>query len=266
MHTEVLSALSTECFFAAFDRFTARRGLCHTIVSDNGKNFVSAGRQLAEIRNFFSQHTDDVLTGFNTRSVNWTYNPPTGGHFGGMYESAIKGAKLLLKRFVGAQSLSFEELSTLFARVEAVLNSRPLTSASSDPSEFEALTPGHFLVGRPLLAVPEYDLLDEPTYRLTRWQLVQQASQQFWKLWRKDYLHTLQQRQKWHRNSRNLKAGELVLIHAEAPPLQWPLGRVTELHPGADGVVRVVKVKTQNGEYTRPVVKLSPLPMELDSE
>lgn len=181
-----------------------------------------------------------------------------------MYESAIKSSKQLLKRVIGNRPLTFEELSTLFARVEAVLNSRPLTSISSDPSEYEALTPGHLLVCRELLAVPEYDFSDESVHGLTRWQLVQQASQQFWKLWKNNYLHTLQQRQKWFSNCRNLNVGELVLIHSDAPPLQWSLGRVTELHPGADGVVRVVKVRTQNGEYTRPVVKLSPLPIDAD--
>lgn len=265
VHLELLTSLSAECFFAAFDRFTARRGLCHTVVSDNGTNFVAAGRQLAEVVEFFKQNGDQLANEFTYRTVHWRYNPPTGSHFGGMYESAIKSAKLHLKRVIKDKTLSFEELSTLFARVEAVLNSRPLCSLSSDPSEFAALTPGHFLVGRELLAVPEYELSNEPAHSLTRWQLVQQVSQQFWKLWRKDYLHTLQQRPKWLNKSRDLQVGELVLIHSDAPPLQWHLGRVTQIHPGPDGVVRVVKVRTRTGEYTRPVVKLSPLPTETDN-
>lgn len=265
VHLEVLSSLSAECFLAAFDRFTARRGLCHTVVSDNGTNFVAAGKQLAEIVQFFNQNTDHLSNEFSYRQVNWRHNPPTGSHFGGMYESAIKSAKIHLKRVIKDRSLSFEELTTLFARVEAVLNSRPLCSLSSDPSEFAVLSPGHFLVGRELLAVPEYELSDNPAYSLTRWQLVQQVSQQFWKLWRKDYLHTLQQRPKWLNKCRDIRVGELVLLHSDAPPLQWHLGRVTQVHPGPDGVVRVVKVRTRTGEYTRPVVKLSVLPTESDT-
>lgn len=264
VHLEVLTSLSAECFLAAFDRFSARRGLCHTVVSDNGTNFVAAGKQLTEVVNFFKQNSDQLANEFTNRIVHWRYNPPTGSHFGGMYESAVKSAKLHLKRVIKDKALSFEELSTLFARVEAVLNSRPLCSLSSDPSEFAALTPGHFLVGRELLAVPEYELSEEPAHSLTRWQLVQQVSQQFWRLWRKDYLHTLQQRPKWLNKSRDLRVGELVLIHSDSPPLQWHLGRVTQVHPGTDGVVRVVKVRTRTGEFTRPVVKLSPLPIETD--
>ena len=38
-------------------------------------------------------------------------------------------------------------------------------------------------------------------------------------------------------------------------PTQWPLARVVKVHPGRDGLVRVVTVKTNNGIYTRPVNK-----------
>nr|CAI5840486.1 unnamed protein product [Callosobruchus analis] len=252
---------------AALDRFTARRGLCHTIVSDNGRNFVAAGRQLADVLKFFRERSDEIENQLVSREIHWKYNPPTGSHFGGMYESAIKSAKLHLKRVVGNKVLSFEELTTIFTRVEAILNSRPLCSMSTDPSEFEALTPGHFLVGHELLSVPEYELTDEPINRLSRWQLVQQASQQrFWNLWRQNYLHTLQQKQRSLSKCRDLKQDELVLIHSNAPPLHWHLGRVTKVYPGPDGSVRVVKVRTRSGEFTRPVVKLSPLPVWSDSD
>nr|CAI5856105.1 unnamed protein product [Callosobruchus analis] len=231
VHIESLTAPTTGCFMAALDRFTARRGLCHTIVSDNGRNFVAAGRQLVDVLKFFRERSDKIENQLVSREIHWKYNPPTGSHFGGMYESAIKSAKLHLKRVVGNKVLSFEELTTIFTRVEAVLNSRPLCSMSTDPSEFEALTPGHFLVGRELLSVPEYEFTDEPINRLSRWQLVQQASQRFWNLWRQNYLHTLQQKQRWLSKCRDLKQDELVLIHSNAPPLHWHLGRVTKVYP-----------------------------------
>ena len=40
---------------------------------------------------------------------------------------------------------------------------------------------------------------------------------------------------------------------------KWPLGRITRVMPGADGVVRVAEVKTKTGTYTRPVAKLCKL-------
>nr|CAI5831410.1 unnamed protein product [Callosobruchus analis] len=94
---------------------------------------------------------------------------------------------------------------------------------STNPSEFEALTPGHFLVGHELLSVPGFELTDESINRLSRCQL------RFWNLWRHDYLHTLQQKQRWLSKCRDLKQDELVLIHSNVPPLQWDLGRVTNI-------------------------------------
>lgn len=138
------------------------------MLSDNGKYFVSAGRQINETIQFINQNSDEFSKEFIKREVQWKYNPPTGSHFGGLFESGIKSAKTHMKRVIGNRTLSFEELSTLFARIEAVLNSRPLCSISTDPREFEALTPGNFLVGRELLAVPEYDLTDLNTNRLDR--------------------------------------------------------------------------------------------------
>ena len=38
---------------------------------------------------------------------------------------------------------------------------------------------------------------------------------------------------------------------------QWPMVRVIETHQGRDGLVRVVKLRTANGTYTRPVTKVA---------
>lgn len=53
----------------------------------------------------------------------------------------------------------------------------------------------------------------------------------------------------------------VVVVDNQSPPLQWRIGRVTQLYSGTDGIVRVVQVLTQAGHLTRPVVKLAPLPM-----
>ncbi|XP_073967338.1 uncharacterized protein [Choristoneura fumiferana] len=60
---------------------------------------------------------------------------------------------------VGQQILSYEELLTVLAQVEALVNSRPLTAMSSDPAEPAALTPAHFLHTAPLLSLPTPPLL-----------------------------------------------------------------------------------------------------------
>ena len=46
------------------------------------------------------------------------------------------------------------------------------------------------------------------------------------------------------------------------PPGQWLMGRVVDVHPGKDGLVRVVTVKTANSIFERPIVKLLVLPID----
>lgn len=66
----------------------------------------------------------------------------------------MRSMKRLLIRVMDNHHFFFEEFTTALCRVEAVLNSRPLTPLSSDPADLDYLSPGHFLIGQPLLAVP----------------------------------------------------------------------------------------------------------------
>lgn len=43
--------------------------------------------------------------------------------------------------------------------------------------------------------------------------------------------------------------------------MQWRLGRVTSVHPGNDGVIRVATVHTAKGPMKRAVRLLCPLPI-----
>lgn len=263
VHLEVVTDLSSDSFLAAFDRFVARRGLCSCLYTDCGTNFIAAAKHLKEVYKFFheKENCDEIMNGLTFRSVEWKKNPPNAASMGGIWESGIKSAKHHLYRSIGDSVLTFEELTTVFCKIEAIMNSRPLCSLSDNPNEFDVLTAGHFLIGQNLLAVPEYNFEDVPLNRLSRWQSVQKVSQVFWKRWSDDYLHTLQQREKWYTNSPNIKIGDLVLLKSNlSRPLQWPRGRVEAIHPGADKVVRVVTVRTQCGSFKRPVNKICPLP------
>lgn len=252
VHLELVSDLTSEAFLACLRRFIARRGRCNLILSDCGTNFVGASRQLAKY----------MKTASSAENIEWKFNPPASPNFGGLWEAGIKATKLHLKRVIGEQILTFEESYTVLAQIEAVLNSRPLCPLSSDPADLNVLTPGHFLTLEPLTAVPEPTLIDCKANRLSRWQLLRQMHDNFWKRWQSEYLHTLQQRQKWWNPSLQLNPGDLVLIKNElTPPLQWRRARIVKLHPGNDGVSRVATVRTDNGIVQRPINKLCLLPI-----
>ncbi|CAI6359149.1 unnamed protein product [Macrosiphum euphorbiae] len=259
VHLEIVSDLSTDAFLAALDRFVARRGIPSNVYSDCGTNYVGAARQLKML--FRDARAQDRLS--SHLACTWHFNPPAAPHFGGLWEAGIKSVKSHLKHVIGQQVLTYEEFLTLTTRIEGILNSRPVTPISSDPHDLNALTPGHFLIGQPIHAMPEPDTTHVQINRLNRWQLIRQCHQSFWKRWSREYLSTLQSRPKWFKSSPNLSIGDMVIVEAPSrPPTEWRLGRVTEVHPGSDDVVRVVSVRTQDGVYKRPVVKLVRLPVE----
>jgi hypothetical protein len=66
-------------------------------------------------------------------------------HFSGLWEAAVKSAKRILNNILLHTPVTIEELSTFIIEVESILNSRPLSPLSTDPSDLQVLTPGHFL-------------------------------------------------------------------------------------------------------------------------
>lgn len=266
VHLELARDISTDAFLHCLQRFLSRRGLCKNIYSDNGTNFVGARNEIRELHNMllnnkFQQDVHDFLV---NQSISWHMIPPSAPHFGGLWESAVKSAKKHLYRVIGDTRLTYEELYTVLTQVEACLNSRPLTPQSNDPNDLNPLTPGHFLTGGSLTALPQPDLGDLPRNRLNRYQHLQQMLQHFWQRWQKEYLCQMQVRNKWSKSVKSqLAPGTMVIIRDDdLPPLKWRIGRIERLHPGQDGVTRVVSVNLGKTILKRPVSKICILPID----
>lgn len=269
VHMELVSDLSTERFLQALRRFIARRGRCTELYSDNGTNFVGAHNKLQEVSRLLKDkvHQDKVSHFCVEEGMHWHFSPPSAPHFGGLWEAAVRSAKHHLLRVLGDNPTTSEDMNTLLIQVESCLNSRPITACSEDPSDFEPLTPAHFLIGSSLQSMPEPNYQDVPINRLKQWELVQRKVQDFWVRWRREYLSQLQGRVKRWRPAVEIKIGKLVIIQDDKlPPLRWKMGRILDVHPGSDNVVRVVTLKTANGLLTRPVEKICILPSSADIE
>lgn len=263
IHLEVATDYSTEGFLAAFKRFTGRRGICSTITSDCGTNLIGADAELKRLFTASSREWTHLANVLTSDGVTWKFNPPSAPHFGGKWEAGVKSVKFHLRRVIGDATLTYEELSTLLVQIEAILNSRPLIALSDDPSDLTALTPGHFIIGSALSTVPEPSLQEVSRNRLSRWQLLQTMKESFWQRWSSEYLQQLQTPSKRHRPQDAFQKGSLVLIKDERfPPSKWPLARITHVHPGVDGLIRVVTVRTATSTFKRPIVKLCLLPVE----
>ena len=262
VHLEVVSDLTTDAFLACLRRFISRRGIPATIWSDNGSNFVGASREISQF--FDDQKTNGVISEFcATQNIEWKFIPERAPHFGGLWESAVRSMKTHLKRIVGNTKLTFEELSTVLTQVEACLNSRPLIPGPCEDG-IDPLTPGHFLIGRPLKSLPDPPSSYQSMNLLRRWNLCQTLVRHFWSRWSSDYFASLRKFSKWHSPTRNARVGDIVLLKEDGlVPTKWPLARIISVHPGKDDIVRVVTVKTPTGTYKRPITKTALLlPLE----
>ncbi|XP_046480969.1 uncharacterized protein [Neodiprion pinetum] len=269
VHIELVSDLTTDAFIAALRRFTARRGRCNSIYSDNGTNFVGAKNEIQEIQTLIrsSEHNEKVQKYLSEKEITWHFNPPYSPHFGGIWEAIVESFKRHFLRVVGTETLTFEQLTTLATEIEAILNSHLLTPLSSDINDLLPLTPAHFLIGDTMTSSPQQDFSDIPPNRLSIWQNIRRMRQSFWDRWHKEYLSELNAHYRWTTWCHAIKKGSFILIRDDnLPPMQWRMGRVTTIHPGADGVIRVVSIRTAKGVVDRAVKKLVLLPIDPEAE
>lgn len=256
IHIELVTDQSSMAFIMAFERFISRRGHCNRLYSDNGTNFRGAYKEIrAAYKNWHAPYTKDMI---NKRGTDWVFMKPSASHQGGIYEAAVKSTKHHLYRMLGNVHHSYEHLSTFLAKIEAILNSRPLYALTDDPMDFQAITPGHFLINEPLVAPPSIAAAAKTNNPIKNVRDEQQKLlDSFWQTWSTEYLATLMQRKKWVNEKDPLKVGHTVVIASDKlPTTKWELGRIIKLIPSKDGIVRAVKIRTPKHEIIRPVRKI----------
>lgn len=263
VHLELVSDLTKEAFLAAFSRFISRRGKPQRVYSDNGTTFVGAFNELSR---FLKVSSSNIESDLANKGIEFKFIPAYSPHFGGIWESAVKSTKHLLRRVMSLTHLTYEELSTCLIQIEAILNSRPLTPLSTDPSDLSYLCPSHFLIGRPLTSFPRPQITDVNIQRLQRFDRVEKLRQHFWQRFSNEYVSLLQQKTKWQTAGQDLKTGAMVLVRdANLPPLLWLLGRVVAVKTGSDGHCRVADILTKKGTITRAYNNICPLPVSSTS-
>ena len=258
VHLEVADSLETDTFINVLRRFIARRGTIKSLRSDNGSNLSGAEK---ELRQALSEMQHDVIQKrLLYQDIDWSFNPPAASHMGGIWERMIRSVRKVLTGLLSEHGtrLDVDSFHTLLCEVEVIINSRPITTVSGDPSDPEPLTPNHILTGKSLVTVPPPGVFQrEDVYMRRRWRRVQYLANLFWSRWRNEYMLLQQPRQKWTKQCRSLQKGDIVLIKDDtAPRCDWQLGLVEETEKDKSGDVRAVTVKTQSSKLRRPINKL----------
>ncbi|GFU96986.1 integrase catalytic domain-containing protein [Trichonephila clavipes] len=238
IHLEAVTDLTNEAFIAALKRLCARRGRISTLMSDNATNFKGAAAELNRFIKLICNKNETLANYFASEAIQWKFIPPRSPNFGGLWEAGVKSFKHHLYRTLVNSKITFEEFETIIIQIEGILNSRPLVPLSDNINEYEVLTPGHFIIGRPISAISEPAMLDISDNRLSRWQYTTKCVQTIWKHWKNDYLNHLQQRNKWQFEKNNVAVGCLVLLKENDLPLcKWAMARILEVIYGTDGKI-----------------------------
>ena len=272
LHLELVPDMTDTTFLRSFKRFSARRRLPVSMISDNGHTFEAAAK---EVNSIFS--SPEVERYFDQRGIKWRFNVPRAPWWGGLFERLVRSVKRCLRKNLSKARLSYEELLTALAEVEFVLNSRPLTYVTSSDLE-EPLTPSHLMYGRRIMSLPDY-LIDDEDKDVdneslnSRLKYLNHTINSFWKRWRKEYLLELREahRHFLSNGTPRIAVGDVVVVYAEGQPRNyWKLGVIEKLMLGGDGVVRAASVKaTSKGKsktLCRPIQHLYPLEVQCSPE
>ena len=112
-------------------------------------------------------------------------------------------------------------------------------------------------LGRSSSTVPQgpFKTTKNPRHRV---EFVQQIVDSFWKRWTKDVFPLLIPRKKWNVERRNVRINDVVMtVDENAVRRKWSIGRILNVHPGRDGKVRNVTLRTPVGVYRRPITKIA---------
>ena len=241
---------STEKFLMALRRFVSIRGYPSKLYSDNGAQLVAANKELKKVVKDLDSKS---LQQFGvTQGLKWIFSSADAPWQNGISEALIKSVKRAITLAIGESVMTFSELQTVCFEAANLINERPIGRHPTSPDDESYLCPNDLLLGRSTSRVPSGPFVQTNNPR-HRYEFIQKIVDNFWRRWTRDYFPSLIIQQKWHTMKRNLKKGDIVLIQdSNQIRGQWKLGKVSEVFPGEDGIVRKVHVTYKNPKQGEP--------------
>ena len=280
VHLELVEDMTTECFLHALRRFIARRGKPDEIISDNATHFKAAKNTINVAWKDLVDN-EEIQSYLSSNRIKWTFIVELSPWMGGFYERLVGTTKMSLKKSIGRLMLTRTQLQTILTEIEGVLNSRPLVYVDND-LENQIITPNHFLSlntknGTPVLSnTDEEDDPNDQNYQdealttaqklLETWKKGNKHLEQFWTLWRNNYLLNLRERQQIRnkhpriQSSKEATVGDIVQIKDSLPRGSWKIGRIVEMIQSQDGEERAARIMMPNKNILqRSICHLYPL-------
>jgi len=267
IHLELLPDMSCANFLLSFIRFCNIYRTPSAVYSDNASTFLQAMGIISE--SYSDNEFCDYLVRNNIRHIRI---PLYAAWIGAAWERMIRTIKSSIHKVVGRRHLPYFQILTFLSDLTNYINSRPLTYVNNDvdlkyisPNSFLKFETGSSLLldgtaGGEIVAPSRKDLVRSLQVRDDWFQAAKD-------IWIEEYLLSLRE------SSRDLyqddwvnriAQGDIVLISSPKSRPLWKMGRVVELLPGSDGIVRTVKiVRPDRSEGVYPINLLYPLELSI---
>ena len=260
VHLEIVQDMSTETFLMALRRFIARRGRPAFIMSDNGRTFKKAAKDVIKLKEFVQ--LNGIQDFLRHERIHWYFNVESAPWWGATWERMVRTVKEALRGSLLKHNLTEDEFRTFVVEAESVVNSRPIAEVSDDVENPLPVSPSQLLFGYDTACDIMSNVEDMPTTKPLNlsWKKRLHLSTNFQRKFMKDYVQNLLPRKKWlEKNDKPLVVGEVVLVQEPSKRKLWPLARIKALMKGRDGLVRAAVLQTPLGETRRPIQRLVPL-------
>jgi hypothetical protein len=140
-----------------------------------------------------------------------------------------------------------EMLQTVFFKIAAILNSRPILGDSTDVTRW-VITPNQLTNKVEEVDTPVPLYRDSLTCKLRRVRHVQLIIDQFWLRWKDRVLPAMVRLPKWSKDQRNMQIGDIVMVSSDNKlKNEYRCGRLIEVKTHRDGFVRSGTVQLRSG-------------------
>ena len=193
MHLEVCHSLDTDNCLLAIRRFVSRRGYSEIIISEKGTNFT-ASKKVMNCDNITidKSYIAQLIAAKHCLEEEFTTCSTLRRCMGNINSNSEENSSHIL----GSQQLKVETFKTFVTETEGIPNSRPKAYVSSDNNDEEALTPNHFILRRPHLALAPLTAKLK-TFRKKNFNYTQTLLHHFWKSLQREYTSDIISRANW---------------------------------------------------------------------
>ena len=168
----------------------------------------------------------------------------TYSHQMGLVEVGVRSAKQALNAVLSSQSITADELHTALVMIKGLLNTRPIATIPTSSGDV-AVMAADFLGANGIRRLNsighEWNIISVVSIA-KRWMKLNTMLDRWWRIFYSKDFTELHKRNKWSRNARELKEGDIVLFR-ETGSLRgdWPMGIIIKIQKGRDCIVHLVR-------------------------